>query len=101
MAAGIMDPMILLRVIDLASKSSIETQKWASTALFDLISKSRDDPLLLINVFELLSDLDVTVIHESISLLHQLGDLNLKEEANSRNRISYRKNWRSYTPWKL
>ena len=82
MAAGIMDPMILLRVIDLASKSSIETQKWASTALFDLVSGSRDDPLLLINVFELLSDLDVTVIHESISLLHQVRGLNMMNKLN-------------------
>ena len=65
------DEVVLLRIIDVASALNIESQKWASGKLLSLLTKSKDDPLLLINVFESLSDINVTVIHDSIDVLHQ------------------------------
>ena len=71
MASGVTDSLIMLRIVEVASAGSIDAQQWGSTALSRLIDTSKKDPLMLINVFELMSDLDVTVIHESVALLHQ------------------------------
>lgn len=71
MASGVNDSLIMLRIVEVASSGSIEAQQWGSTTLSRLIETTKEDPLMLINVFELMSGLDVTVIHESIGLLHQ------------------------------
>ena len=61
------DDMIKLRIIELAG-SRIETQSWGSSKLLSLIENTKSDPLLLVNIFELLYNLNVTGILFRISL---------------------------------